>query len=174
MATYTSHYDLIKPSNEDPALIGDINGNMDILDETVYNISQDVATLEETAAVKDDIYYKAGNTFECPAQICPAFITNNKKDLYFMVSLDKNIDPDAVINLILLSGTISIRQNGNYLYGTNSSGILISALPNPVQNNVASINNVIIHITMTPDSNAIDNESCSVYLTNFTVSFISL
>lgn len=40
MAQYTDHYNLTKPSGSENALISDINANMDILDDAIYDASQ--------------------------------------------------------------------------------------------------------------------------------------
>lgn len=47
MATQTTHYSLIKPDYEDQADVGVLNGDLDQIDELIYNANNDVRTVSK-------------------------------------------------------------------------------------------------------------------------------
>ena len=51
MATYTTHYNLKKPSATDPVDVADLNGNADIIDDAIYEALQSggAAMIESSA-----------------------------------------------------------------------------------------------------------------------------
>ena len=47
MATFTEHYDLIKPGTDDYYDVADFNENMDAIDTQLYQAEQDMAGVSE-------------------------------------------------------------------------------------------------------------------------------
>lgn len=82
MATYTENLNLKKPDLTDPASIGDINNNMDIIDEAIsnllepyqYDMSVTVGASSQTAF---DVPFKSGKTMDDVVGIVQANVGNN-------------------------------------------------------------------------------------------------
>lgn len=67
MAQYTEHYNLTLPEGSEPARIGDINANMETLDNALYLTAQkaDIATLDYI--IEESLNYRKWNSgkLEC-------------------------------------------------------------------------------------------------------------
>lgn len=61
MATYTENLNLKKPDLTDPASIGDINNNMDILDEEVGALHTEVSQMRDGGLIIEEISNNVGD-----------------------------------------------------------------------------------------------------------------
>lgn len=96
MSTYTTNYNMVKPEYTDVADIVDINGNMDILDEVVKDLSDktdentsDISGLQTTVQGKQDA---TDNTLATTNKTIPGAINELKAS----VDLKQNITDNSL------------------------------------------------------------------------------
>lgn len=118
MATYTPNYNLKKPGTSDNVIIGDLNGNMDLLDSIIHALPQ-----------LDDLYYKNGDTYETSESTqFPGMCNNAGTGLVFTVVVPKSLKNISTVTATYVkgiiygeSGRVDSHNSSSYNWLTNYS-----------------------------------------------------
>lgn len=104
-------------------------------------------------------YYKKGDSFNVNWHGA-GYITNGSKQVNFSLPLSKPVINVSLVSVSATSG-VTIRQNGNYLYGSSASdGTKSGTYTASVATGGNSVN---VSITFTDTTNVINNDVCGIY-----------
>ena len=107
MASYTPNLNLKKPAGSEAVVIGDINGNMDLIDTAVN-------------AANNGLQFQRGDTFSTHGSQFPCRSLADKSGIYFSIKLPKNVASN--VN----SFTVNVTADSNIWFSGGDIGIVQS------------------------------------------------
>ena len=125
-----------------------------------YDINFGVSNIASPATFKP--YYRRGDTITINTHTS-GYVTNNGKEVHFMVHLAKPIVGTPTVSLVSDAGFI-IRQDAKYTHGSSAT---VSISPDTYQGFAQHAVGVRIIATFTNTTNVINNAPCGVHWTGF-------
>lgn len=116
----------------------------------------------EFSVLNSDLVWKPGDSYSISNFNTAGFITGSKTEVYFALPLSK---PVLATKVIVSDLRLSIRQNGEYVWGTATGASLAN-------NSTGIIGQGYITITgkIKPKGNATNNDACGIWA-NASISF---
>ena len=127
MSTQTTHYGLTKPDTTDAASISAINGNMDILDGALNDLSEAIAIIQRTDTATQDI--EQGTLVIWKGDLCKANSAITSGDTLSSTNLTAvtdgglNRDLPAALRNVPYSFTYNVPKNSSNFYYKNITSL---------------------------------------------------